>query len=355
MALFELKGKSIQQLHRADFGALGILERQDLQAVFRDYIHAVAPDSLVISEEFSGWDRSARRIDLLCVDQNARLVVVELKRTSDNDLIDLQALRYAAMVSQMTFDEAVDAYRTYLSRRGISIDARISLLEFLGWSDPSDGRFGDDVRIVLAATDFNAEVTSTILWLNEREVDITCIRLQPYYLNDTIVLDIQQIIPLPEAADYQVQIRQKQREARAVAEHGTDRTRYDFITATTRHASLSKRAAALAIVRYLTANGVTPEQVEETAGRRIFIDVEGTIEGEAFRAELTSRRPNDLIFPKRYFTTDDQLFFLNGRTYALTNQWTGAAMEIFAATLAARFPTIEFQLRPASASGETES
>jgi hypothetical protein len=108
MALFELKGKSIRQLHRADFGALGILERQDLQALLRDYIQVVSPDSLVISEEFSAWDRSARRVDLLCVDRSARLVVIELKRTSDSELVDLQALRYAAMVSRMTFDEAAE-------------------------------------------------------------------------------------------------------------------------------------------------------------------------------------------------------------------------------------------------------
>src|SRR5665213_3849653 len=114
MALFELKDESIRLLDKADFGALGILERQDLQAVLRDHIHVIAPDSLVIAEEFSAWDRSARRIDLLCVDQRARLVVVELKRTSDSEDVDLQALRYAAMVSRMTFDEAVEAYRAYL-------------------------------------------------------------------------------------------------------------------------------------------------------------------------------------------------------------------------------------------------
>src|SRR5271170_1644018 len=79
MALFELAGKSIRPLQSADFGALGILERQDLQAVLRDHIDVTVSDSRVISEEFSGWDRSARRIDLLCVDREARLVVVELK------------------------------------------------------------------------------------------------------------------------------------------------------------------------------------------------------------------------------------------------------------------------------------
>lgn len=348
MALLELKDKSLRLLDRADFSALGILERQDLQAVLRDHIHVIVPDSLVIAEEFSAWDRSARRIDLLCVDRNARLVVVELKRTSDSEVVDLQALRYAAMVSRMTFDEAVDAYRAYLIKRGIDTDARAALLGFLSWSDPSDGRFAGDVRIVLAATDFDPEVTSTVLWLNEREVDIICVRLQPYVLNNSIILDVRQIIPLPEAADYQIQIRQKQREARVAADHAIDRTRYDFSAAGTRQSSLSKREVVLATVRHLISTGATLEQVETAAGRRIFVSVDGKIQGELFRAALTNLRPGDPIFPKRYFTADNQLFHSNDRTYALTNQWTGATMETLAAALAMRFPGAPFHVVPTS-------
>jgi hypothetical protein len=349
MALFELKNRSIRSLDRADFSALGILERQDLQAVLRDHIHVIAPDSLVIAEEFSSWDRSARRIDLLCVDRNARLLVVELKRTSDSETVDLQALRYAAMVSRMTFDEAVEPYRAYLIKRQIDADPRTGLLDFLRWSEPTDGRFADDVRIILAATNFGPEVTSTVLWLNEREVDITCVRLQPYILNDAIVLDVQQIIPLPEAADYQIQVRQKQREARVATDYAIDRTRYDFATAETRQISLSKRDVVLAMVRHLISAGVTPEQIDVAAGRKIFVSIEGDIEGEPFRTELTNLRPGDPIFPKRYFTANEQLFHLNNRTYALTNQWTGATMETLAGTLATRFPDPGFQVLPTSA------
>jgi len=252
------------------------------------------------------------------------------------------------MVSQMTFEEAVDAYRAYLNARGDATDARISLLKFLDWTDQSDGQFGGNVRIVLAAADFSPEVTSTVLWLNEREVDITCVRLEPYWLNDTIVLDVQQIIPLPEAADFQIQIRQKQREARAAADHAIDRTRYDFVTATIRQSSLSKRDAVFAIVHYLFSSGVTPERIEEAVGRQIFESVEGPIQEGGLRAELASRRPNDAIYPKRFFTTGDQLFPSNGRTYALTNQWSKAALEALAEALQRAFPAVVFEIKPSS-------
>ncbi|MFN2611253.1 MAG: hypothetical protein ABR507_10355 [Actinomycetota bacterium] len=38
-------------------------------------------------------------------------------------------------------------------------------------------------------------------------MDIRCIRLVPYEIDGKILLDIQQVIPLPEAADYQVRVR----------------------------------------------------------------------------------------------------------------------------------------------------
>jgi hypothetical protein len=78
------------------------------------------------------------------------------------------------------------------------------------------------------------------------------------------------------------------------------------------------------------------------------VSVEGSIEGEPFSAELTNLRPGDPIFPKRYFTADDQLFHLANRTYALTNQWTGATMETLSVTLATRFPTAAFKVTPTS-------
>jgi hypothetical protein len=118
---------------------------------------------------------------------------------------------------------------------------------------PTEGRFGEDVRIVLAAADFSPEVTSTVLWLNQRDLDFARVRIQPYQLGASILLDVQQIIPLPEAADYQVQIRQKQREVRAAAEQATDWTRYDVQAASELHRTLYKREVMFVVCRFLWA------------------------------------------------------------------------------------------------------
>jgi len=69
--------------------------------LLRDKPEALDPDLMIISEEFSEWDESARRIDLLGLDRQGTLVVIELKRVEDGGHMELQALRYAAMVSSM--------------------------------------------------------------------------------------------------------------------------------------------------------------------------------------------------------------------------------------------------------------
>ena len=93
-------------------------------------------------------------------------------------------------------------------------DPESSLLEFL--DEPGEERFAQDVRVILASADFSKELTTAVMWLNERELNIRCIRLQLYSDGDKILLDVQQVIPLPEAEEFQVQIREKvQRERQA--------------------------------------------------------------------------------------------------------------------------------------------
>lgn len=45
------------------------------------------------------------RADLLAVDASASLSIIKLKRTEDSDYIELQAVRIAAMVLTMTFNQ----------------------------------------------------------------------------------------------------------------------------------------------------------------------------------------------------------------------------------------------------------
>ena len=214
MPIYEITSSSFRKLGETTFSAAGVKERGDLQRLLRGQIEVVSPDTLVIAEEFGDWDDSRRRIDLLCLDRDANLVVVELKRTEDGGHMELQAVRYAAMVSTLTFERVVDLYAVHLTRLGQGADARDGILEFLGWDGPDDEAFAPDVRIVLASAEFSKELTTAVLWLNDHGLDIRCVRMRPYDDDGRLLVDVQQVIPLPEAAAYQVRVREKEQRGR---------------------------------------------------------------------------------------------------------------------------------------------
>jgi hypothetical protein len=208
MPIFQVTAKELKSISETTFGAEGIMERNDIQRLLREQIGVLDERLMVIAEEFGDWLDSSRRIDLLCLDSDANLVVVELKRTEDGGHMELQALRYAAMVSAMTFDQLVDTFSRYRNKSQPDTDgARAVVLEFLGWDDIYEEQFAQDTRIVLASADFSKELTTAVMWLIERGIDIRCVRMKPYRMGDgTVLLDVQQLIPLPEATDFQTQI-----------------------------------------------------------------------------------------------------------------------------------------------------
>lgn len=215
MAIYKLTKDAISKLDDTTFADRGIKERADLQRLLRTDIAVVAQDTLVIGEEYSDWEDSKRRIDLLAVDRDANLVVIELKRSDDGGHMELQAIRYAGMIAGMTFARAVDVYQAFLDKQKHGQDASAKLLEFLDWDSPREEDFARDVRIVLVAADFSRELTTTVLWLNKRELDIRCVRLKPYDNGTETIIDAQQVIPLPEAEDYMVREKAKDQAARS--------------------------------------------------------------------------------------------------------------------------------------------
>jgi hypothetical protein len=215
MPLYQITEQSFRAIPEASFAEMRIGERTDLQRLLRAQIDVLGPDLYVLTEEFGDWEDSKRRIDLLAIDLDANLVVIELKRTQDGGHMELQAIRYASMVSTMTFERAVQIHGEFLGRMGQSADeARGRLLSFLDWDEPDAESFAEDVRIILVAADFGKELTTAVLWLRDREIDIRCIRFRPYLDNGTVMVDVQQILPLPEAHEYQVQLREKEQQGR---------------------------------------------------------------------------------------------------------------------------------------------
>lgn len=330
MSLYKLTPTALLAIQPDSMNNLGIRERQDLQRVLRENIEAVSPGTIVIAEEFSAWEGSRRRIDLLGIDAEGNLVVIELKRTDDGGHMDLQAIRYAAMVSTLTFDRVVEIFQFHLKQNRKEGDAKEILLKHLGWDAEDDAEIAAQIKIVLVSADFGQEITTAVLWLNEQGLDIRCVRLVPYQNGEDVILDIQQIIPLPEASDYMIRVKEKRQEARnvkAAGATGRDFTKYRVISGDMELSNLGKGRAILAVVTFAHALGASPEQILKTIGQKQprFYSVPGNIDNEEdFIAAATEQagKPGGSRFDrKRWFTADEDLIFDNGRTYAFSTQW----------------------------------
>lgn len=212
MTLYRIDAQqnSLDTIRPSTFAAVEIQERKHLQALLLNNPGAIDPDIRIVAEEFSNWKDSLRRIDLLAIDSDANLVVIELKRVEEGEHMELQAIRYAAMVSAMNFEAVVDAYEKLLDNRKLnSTDARQDLLSFLGAATEDDVVVSSTPRIVLMAPSFSKEITTAVLWLNQQKLNIRCLEIKPYKIHDELYLDVERVIPLPSAGDYIVGINDK--------------------------------------------------------------------------------------------------------------------------------------------------
>ena len=216
MPLYRVSKDRLEPVKQTSFIEERLLERKDLQRLLKSDITVIGDDMMVIAEEFGDWEESNRRIDLLCLDKQARLVVVEIKRTEGGGHMELQAIRYAAMVSSMTLDQAIAAYTRMLGTEDAEVAARREILEFLELDSTEEAELTDEVRIILVSADFSTELTTSVIWLNRHGIDLTCVRLKPYRMGDELLVDATQIIPLPEAADYEIKVRAQAQEIKKV-------------------------------------------------------------------------------------------------------------------------------------------
>lgn len=320
MAIYSFDNNELQKVNTTTFNNEGIFERQHLQSALKRQIDVVSPNCLVISEEFAEWSGSQRRIDLLAIDKKANLVVIELKRTETGEHMELQSLRYAAMVSTLTFSRAVEIYQKYLTSIGSEADPENRLLEFLTWEEPQEDDFALDVRIVLVSSNFSKELTTSVMWLNERNIDIRCVRFIPYKHNDQVFIDVQQIIPLPEAESYQVKIKQQSVERREARQSSKDYTRYQF-----RGNEYNKRKLVLSVIQSWVADN-KPQNIrdllvefpQEIRSGGLFVPVN---EAE----EIYNRQG---IY--RHFLGENEIIeFPDNTRYAISNQWGKGNIEKF--------------------------
>jgi hypothetical protein len=129
-----------------------------------------------------------------------------------------QALKYTSYCSTLTKTQIVDIYQHYLDTYENGGDAISNLVDFLQAEDFDSLSLNADTnqRIVFIANNYRKEVTSTVLWLLEQQLRIQCFKATPYSMGDELFLQIDQIIPTPEAKEFMIGIGIKKQESKQI-------------------------------------------------------------------------------------------------------------------------------------------
>lgn len=200
------------KIAESTFVGLNIWERQHIEEWVRTNPEMLGEDLLIVSVEFDRFSNSSDRLDVLALDRLGNLVVIELKRDSAAGYADLQAIRYAAMVSSMTVEVLIPYYIAYRKRYQAETltdgEAKTKIIEFV--ESDSFTELSNKPRIILCSEGFSQEITATVLWLREYDIDISCVKITPYKIDDKLVIVPKVVIPLEEAKQYLIDIKRKE-------------------------------------------------------------------------------------------------------------------------------------------------
>lgn len=222
----------ISRLSLKRFGELGVREREHLQEWLVHQPDALGEELLIIQKEFDGFDETRERLDLLALDKDGNLVVIENKLDDSGRDVTWQALKYTAYVSTLKPQQVVEVYQQYLNRHCGGGSASERICEFIGVDEIDEVGLnrGTGQRLIFIAANFRLEVTATVLWLLSRGIRAQCFKVTPYGFGEELFVDLQQIIPPPEAADYMIGISAKEAEENAAQgeQRRSHRKRLDF-------------------------------------------------------------------------------------------------------------------------------
>ncbi len=214
----DLTQNRLSRLVQKRFVDLNLRERDHLQEWLANQPDALGEELLIIQKEFDGFDETRERLDLLALDKDGNLAVIENKLDDSGRDVTWQALKYTAYVSGLTKTQIVDIYQQYLDRYEGGGNAALRICEFMEVEELEETVLnpGNDQRMIFIAANFRREVTATVLWLLSRGIRAQCFKVTPFSFGEELMVDIQQIIPTPEAADFMIGMSSKENEEKVV-------------------------------------------------------------------------------------------------------------------------------------------
>ena len=204
---------SIEQLKENTFGELSFKERENLQEWIAKNPESLNEELLIVQKEFAGFDDTNERLDLLALDKDGNLVVIENKLDDSGRDVVWQALKYTSYCSTLTTEQIVKIFQDYLVSINSEEDSKELILEFLQIENSSKLILNNnDQRIIFVANNYRKEVTSTVFWLLEHDIQIQCFKATPFSMPGQLLLNIEQIIPPPDTKELMISINEKKKE-----------------------------------------------------------------------------------------------------------------------------------------------
>ena len=209
MYLINPENNSIQKVKTATFKELGFKEREHLQEWIAKNPACLNEELLIIQKEFSGFNDTNERLDLLALDKQGNLVIIENKLDDSGRDVTWQVLKYASYCSSLSTDDIIKIFNSYLGDNS----AKEKFEDFFESEDYEEKlNAGNSQRIMMVSGTFRKEVTSTVLWLMNYGLRIQCFKATPFKMEENILINFEQVIPIKEAEDFIISMAQKNRE-----------------------------------------------------------------------------------------------------------------------------------------------
>lgn len=214
MYSIDKNSNTIQKIKEKSFSELGFKEREHLQEWISKNPECLGEDLLIIQKEFDGFNDTYERLDLLAIDKQGNLVIIENKLDDSGRDVTWQAQKYASYCSTLKKEQIRKIYQELLDKEANGENAEENLIEFFEANDFSEITInnGQTQRIILIAANFRKEVTSTVLWLLNYKLRIQCFKVTPFENNGSLLLNIEQIIPMHESEEYIISMADKTQE-----------------------------------------------------------------------------------------------------------------------------------------------
>lgn len=204
----------IEEVKSVSFKDLGFRERDHLQEWIRKNPNCLKEDILIIQKEFSGFNDTNERLDLLALDKNGNLIIIENKLDDTGRDVTWQVLKYASYCSSLNSADVINIFNQYLSIENSEESAEEILQDFFESEDYEEIiSSSTHQRIMMVSGEYRKEVTSTVLWLiNNYGLRIQCFKTTPFKLGEQLFLNFEQIIPMPDAEDFIIGMAHKNRD-----------------------------------------------------------------------------------------------------------------------------------------------